>query len=513
VGASPEARPDPSTQVRRGATSAVNRDGSARLPRRTVWLFGLGQSAEGATNHTLTAILLFYYTSVLGLSGTLTGAALMIGLFFDAITDPLVAVFSDRTRSRLGRRHPYMYASALPLGAFLYLALSPPDDLGASLGVEPQLALFAWLLVFVVLTRSAVTLFHVPHMALGAELSDDFDERTRIVTARSLMAVAGASVAVITYFTLVAVFDPHDGSDPRLNPVPYSVYAAICFGLIVLSVLASAWGTRDRIPFLLGPGEDAHRHGFMHVLLRDVREALRIRSFRALFIGFTICFLSFGFTNALGAHAALYFWHISLETQGFYGLALLVGLLTGMAFWKGFSERHDKKPTFLIGLAWFTAFAALPPLAKVFGLFPAEDSPIYVPLFMAAGTGLAFSIASSMVVVGSMMADITDEDELTHSQRREGIFFGALSFATKAASGLGTVLAGIVYDLSGLYRGLDPAQAPESAEFVIGLSTGGITLVLVALSASVFARYDLTRERHAEIRRALDARAVVTATR
>jgi len=493
-----------------GAPSTLNRDGSARLSGRTVWLFGLGQSAEGATNHTLTAILLFYYTSVLGLSGTLTGAALMIGLFFDAITDPLVAVFSDRTRSRLGRRHPYLFASALPLGAFLYFALSPPADLDVMLGLDPQLALFVWLLTFVVLTRSAVTLFHVPHMALGAELSDDFDERTRIVAARSLMAVGGATVAVIAYFTLVAVYDPHDGVDPRLNPVPYSVYAAFCFGLIVLAVLASAWGTRDRIPHLLGPTEGAHDHGFMHVLLRDTREALQIRSFRALFVGFTICYLSFGFTNALGAHAALYFWHISLEIQGFYGLALLAGMLAGMAFWKRFSERHDKKPTFLIGLAWFTAFAALPPLAKVVGLFPAEDSPLYVPFFMAAGFGLAFSIASAMVVVGSMMADITDEDELQNAQRREGIFFGALSFASKAASGLGTVLAGIVYDVSGLHRGLDPADAPANAEVVLGLSIGGITLTLVALSALIFARYDLTRERHAEIRDALDARAAAS---
>ena len=178
-----------------------------------------------------------------------------------------------------------------------------------------------------------------------------------------------------------------------------------------------------------------------------------------------------------------------------------------MAFWKRFSERHDKKPTFLIGLAWFTAFAALPPIAKVLGFFPAESSSLYLPTFMACGFGWSFSISSTMVVVGSMMADITDEDELTNEKRREGIFFGALSFAGKAASGLGTVLAGVVYDLSGLYQGLAPADAPASAATVIGSSSGGITLTLVALSAVVFARYDLSRQRHAEIRSALDTRA------
>ena len=219
----------PSTTLPEEAVPEGSRDRVA-LPRRTVAAFGVGQSAEGITNHTLTAILLFYYTSVLGLSGTLAGAALMIGLFFDALTDPLVAIFSDRTTSRLGRRHPYLYASALPLGGFLWLAFVPPTGLSASLGWDGQWFLFGWLLTFVVLTRAALTLFHVPHMALGAELSDDFDERTRIVTARSLMAVVGTAFAVVVYFVLIGAFDPRNGTDPRLNPVPYTVYAAICFG-------------------------------------------------------------------------------------------------------------------------------------------------------------------------------------------------------------------------------------------------------------------------------------------
>ncbi|HKX45158.1 MAG TPA: MFS transporter, partial [Planctomycetota bacterium] len=444
----------------------------SRLPRRTVLLYGLGQSGEGITNHSLTSVLLFYYTSVLGLSGTLAGTALMIGLVFDAITDPLAAVLSDRTRSRFGRRHPYLLASALPLGLCLALAFLPQTDFAVARGFDAQPFLFVWLLVSVVLTRSALTLFHVPHMALGAELSDDFDERTRVVTARSLLSVVGSATAVTIYFTLVAVLADDSGRDPRLNPAPYAIYGVVAGVLITLAVLASTFGTRDRIARLLPPSETFAGLGVLGVMLRDTREALRIRSFRSLFFGFTVCFLSFGFTNALGAHAALYFWHVSLEVQGSFGIAILTGMLAGMPFWKRFSERHDKRPTFLTGLGWFVAFTALPPLAKVAGLFPAEGSALYVPTFLAMGFGLAFAIAAAMVVVGSMMADITDEDEVLHRQRREGIFFGALSFAGKAASGLGTVIAGIVYDLSGLYRGLDPAAAPPHTATVIGLCMG-----------------------------------------
>jgi Na+/melibiose symporter-like transporter len=480
--------------------------GSERLPRRTVLWYGIGQAAEGIKNHSFTAFLLFYYTSVLGLTGTLAGAALMIALVFDAVTDPLVAVLSDRTRSRWGRRHPYMFLSAIPLGGFFWLTFAPPAGLGDWLGIDPQLALFGWLVSFSILTRAAMTLFHVPHMALGAELTDDFDERTRVVTARSILAVVGTTVCVIGYFGLLALYGSADYSDPRLNPAPYAVFAAIFGVVIMVVVLLSAWNTRDRIPMLHPPDEKSQEMGVVGSLLRDTREAIGLRSFRALFLGFTVCFLGFGVTNALNAHNALYFWHISLEIQGLLGLALGLGIMLGMGFWKKFAERNDKKPTFIGGLILFTLFAAPPPLLKAMGFYPAEDSFLYLPLLFLINFFLAFGISSLMVVTGSMMADITDLDELVHNRRREGIFFGSLSFASKAASGLGTVIAGVAYDWVGLYKGLDPADASDDMAVKLGLITGGVILVLVGLSAAIFSRYDLTRERHADIQRQLESR-------
>jgi len=355
-------------------------------------------------------------------------------------------------------------------------------------------------------TRAAMTLFHVPHMALGAELSDDFDERNRVVAARSLASVIASAVSVTSYFILVGTMATPSFPDGRLNPVPYEVFAAIYGLVITITVLASAWGTRDRIAQLAAPDDTDERGGFVSALLGDLRGAMSIPSFRALFFGFTLCFLAWGVTNALGTHNALYLWHISIEQQGIWGLFVLVGTIAGLGFWRKVADRTDKKPTFLMGLAWFTVFAAAPPLAKVAGWFPAETAPSYVPLLVFCGFMFAFGISSAMVVVGSMMADITDEDDLLHRRRREGIFFGALSFAGKAASGAGVVIAGIAYDAVGLYQGLDPAHAPPAVTTRLGLVSGGIILVLVGVSLLFFLRYDLTRERQAEIRRKLDQR-------
>ena len=158
------------------------------LTFNTKFAYGIGQLAEGLKNSALSTFVLFYYNQVLGLSGTLAGTAILIALLFDAVSDPLAGSLSDNWRSRWGRRHPFMYASALPLGIAFFFLFSPPEGLS-------EFSLFLWLTVTVVLTRGAMTLYHVPHIALGAELSEDYDERTQIVSYRYFLGFAGYLVA------------------------------------------------------------------------------------------------------------------------------------------------------------------------------------------------------------------------------------------------------------------------------------------------------------------------------
>ena len=137
--------------------------------------FGIGATGEAATNWIFNALTFFFYNQILGLSGTLTAAAVTIGIASDAITDPLMGSISDRWRSKLGRRHPFMYAAPLPLVITIYLIFNPPADIE---GIE----LFLWFTVFLVLMRICSTLFAVPHLAMGAELSSEYIERTRIMS-------------------------------------------------------------------------------------------------------------------------------------------------------------------------------------------------------------------------------------------------------------------------------------------------------------------------------------------
>jgi GPH family glycoside/pentoside/hexuronide:cation symporter len=472
----------------------------AHLPRRLVAAYGSGQAAEGIANYLLTALLLFYYTSILGLAGNLAGLALLVGLVFDAVTDPLIAVASDRTHSRWGRRHPYLLASALPLGLCLVMAFRPPGF------VEGQTALFFWLLAMVVAIRAAMTLFHVPHMALGAELSQDYDERTRVVTARSVGSMIGTGAIITLYFVLLAENESPNYPDVRLNPLPYELHSLIAGVAAAAVILISTLGTVRALPWLRAPSADDRPRSLVNRTLRDMIAVLRIRDFRILVLGFTLCSLSWGFSSAMQNHLALYFWRVSIELQGIAGASIMLGILLGMGFWRRVALRLDKKPAFVLGMAWYTFFAAVTPLLKVSGLFPAEGSPIYTLVYAGASFLMAFGVASILVLSGSMMADITDEDELGSGLRREGIFFGAHSFATKVANGVGAALGGILYDFTGLTQGVAPADAPANAGTVLGLATGLLIAVMVGTGTWTFRRYDLDRARHAAIRSALDDR-------
>jgi len=460
--------------------------------------YALGQLAEGLKNESFSLFLLFYYTAVLGLSGALAGQAILIALLFDAVTDPLVGVVSDRLESRWGRRHPLIYAAALPLGVFFYLAFSPPQGL-------TQLELFAWLAGFTVLTRASMTLFSVPHLSLGAELSSDYEERTTIVTLQFLFARCGHLLAGVLAF-LVFFRPTEQYAEGRFNPEAYPGLALTMSVLMVLAVLVSGWRTHHRIPYLTRPHAAAKQHGVARAVFREFADSLRNDSFRALFLGLMLTYVSWGVTTALGLHLATYFWFVSNEELLIWGVFMGIGIFAGLPIWRVLALRLDKKPTFMWGIAIFTFFTALPPLLLLWGYWPSRESALYFPLWCAT-TGLSahFGIAATMVTGRSMMADVTDEDALAHGRRREGVFFGAVSFSAKAAFGVGSLIAGFVVDAVGLL----PNQAPESVgpRVVEGLGyTLGLSILLLCgASLAFFSRYRLSRQRHAEIQAQLDA--------
>ncbi|MBW2289178.1 MAG: MFS transporter [Deltaproteobacteria bacterium] len=245
----------------------------------------------------------------------------------------------------------------------------------------------------------------------------------------------------------------------------------------------------------------------MGSLVQGIREALELTSFRALFFGTLVMFTAWGVTTSLGLHLATYFWRVSTASMLTWGIGAAVGVYTGLGFWLRRANQTDKKQVFVEGGLLFVVATVVPPFLRVAGLWLEESSSLYLPAWiLTTGVIAYFGIAASMVTGRSMMADVTDEDEVRTGRHRDGLFFGATSFAAKAFFGVGSLVAGIIFDLVGLAQGMRADEAPVTIIRDLGLTLGVSVLVLVGTSLLIFARYELTRERVEALRTILDAR-------
>lgn len=467
-----------------------------KLSLWTKFWFGFGQSAEGIKNSAFNAFLLLFYSQVLGLPGWLAGLALALALVVDAITDPMTGSISDALKSRLGRRHPFMYAAAVPMWITFAFAFSPPDGLG-------QWGLFAWMLGFTVLARLAMTLYHVPHLALGAELSNDYDERTSVVAYRNFMGLAG-SVALFVGSRQFFLVPTEQFPNGQLNPGAYPELGLVFGAAMAIAILSSAWGTHSMIPHLPKPAEvKPFTFGRM---IGELREAISNRSFAALFFGVLVFFVSRGVAVTLDVHMGTFFWR--LETGQVLLLPIMgaLGIALGTPFWAVFSRGREKRGVFVGCVIWFSTLTFLLPVLKIVGLYPALGHPAYVWIIYAFVFTAAFGAAGSLVVAGSMMADIADQHALEVGRRQEGIFFGALSFSGKAATGLGSALAGIGLTLIAFPLQVSPDEVSTEMALRLGILAGPGVAILMGIGAIWMFRYELTREQVAEVQAALLAR-------
>jgi GPH family glycoside/pentoside/hexuronide:cation symporter len=233
-------------------------------------------------------------------------------------------------------------------------------------------------------------------------------------------------------------------------------------------------------------------------------EVLRHRSFRAIFIASVTSFAAWGTTTALALHLGTYFWQVTPLEMIYWGAAEAAGTLLGLLWWPRRAAAREKHRVYMLGMALYVALLAGPTFLRMAGAFPAPGSALYLFTWIAT-TGLAahFGLAACMVTGGSMMADVADLDELRHGRRREGVFFGAVSFAAKASAGLGGAIAGFVVDWADIPAGTAPGDAGADAVWKLGLSLGVAIGALCGFAVWMLSRYDLTRRRHDEIRRAL----------
>jgi GPH family glycoside/pentoside/hexuronide:cation symporter len=462
--------------------------------------FGTGQVAESIKMNSFDFFLLFYYVQVLHLNPAWVGSALLLALVVDAVTDPVFGAVSDNLNSRWGRRHPFMYISAVPFGLCFYFLFSPPT------GLEDT-QLLVWLIVFAVGTRLMMTLFLVPYYAVGAELTENYRERTALVAYRTMAGWLGAIVLTAVAFTVF--FQPTaEYPQGQLNPAAYPLFG-VTFGLMAtFAILVATRGTQSQIPHLHRQTDGQANLGNPGYYLRELSKVLRNRSFLAIFLVSITFFIMLGVQRTLALHMNTYFWELETQTIQYLFYAFFVATLATVPLVKYLIDWLDKKNTLYLGL-WVILIAFVVPTSlRLLEWFPANGSALLLPLLLFGQLGAGFGTGVLMVCSGSIVADVADDHELRCGKRQEGLLFGFFTLASKSTSGLGSFLAGMVLAYIAFPTELEVAPgdvAPETL-FKLGLAFGPGVAIFGFLCVAVMSLYGINKASHEQTLKTLNQR-------
>jgi GPH family glycoside/pentoside/hexuronide:cation symporter len=317
--------------------------------------YGAGSLVENATSPVL-ALSLFYLSAICGLTGSQAGLVAMLTLVVDSACDPLVGSLSDNSRSRHGRRHPFMLLSLAPIFVAFGLLFSVPMGLSGT-------SLFVYALVTLFAARIGLSFFIVPYMGLGAELSDDYAERSTIVSARVLYSI-GAALVMAILGSGIFLGGPHGQFfRPGYTALAWTAGAiAMVGGLVSVLGTLSARGRLNQAP--------ADQRTSLANFPVELAEVFRNSSFRWLFITCLIFFVSAGAAGALTLYANSYFWKLFGKQLLPLGLIAAPAGLAGVFVAAWLAKRLEKRTIAMIGLALIGVGQGFPVLLRLAGVIP-----------------------------------------------------------------------------------------------------------------------------------------------
>lgn len=470
------------------STSAPTPLAADRLPFFRKVAYGLGSSCDMWGHWLYPSMAYPVFNLYLGVPPHLIGVVLMINRLADALSDPFFGWLSDNTRTRFGRRRPFILIGALLSGLGLPLLFL------ASPTWSPT-QLFWFMLSSALLYVPLMSCFNLPYQSLGAELTPDYDERTSVMSIRgALQKIAELALYFALPFTSLAWFaDPVTGKPNTL--LGAQVY---CAGLGVLMMIIGVvifFSVRERYyEHLVAQGQSKVR------LRESFYEALKCAPFR-LQLGMTLAFATgTSMVSALGYYATVYVVCGGDSVSGNWwnarmGIAYMAGGFLAAPVFAFLARRLGKHRA--AGVAIGAGIAAF---GGTWWLY----TPAVPWLQVLASGGIGFASGGFWMLLPAMGADIMDYDELQTGKRREGAFSACGSWLSKVGMSIGAGAAGFVLNATGFDAKLE-VQSPDTL-FLIRVMLATIPVVGLGIAFVFLLRYPLGVERVHAIRRELEAR-------
>jgi GPH family glycoside/pentoside/hexuronide:cation symporter len=442
-----------------------------RLSRRAKLIYGSGDLGFSLTSTIIGAYFAIFLTDVVGVAPGIAALAIFIGRTWDYLNDPLIGHLTDRTRTRWGRRRPFLLFGALPFAAGFTL-----------MWLRPQIAspwgLAAYYALAYVLYDAAATFVYMPYFALTPELTSDYDERTSLTSFRMFFSIVGSLIAFTVPLALIGRFAPENA--PRV------LRMGAAFGLAsALPLLLVFWGTRER-------------PAFMAMAQPSLRQSLRAAARNRPFIFSVGVFLFTWVAIDILQATLLYFvkYIVVREAQSDLIMAtIFVVALLALPLWNLVSRRWNKKWAYVAGIAFWAAVQLV-----LVTLGPASSQGLILGLCVLAGIG----VGAAHILPWSIIPDAIEWDELQTGERHEGMYYSLVTLAQKVASSLAIPLVLLVLQVTGYVP--NGAAQPAGALTGIRIAVGPIPAALLCAGILFALVYPLGREGYQRVAEELAAR-------
>jgi GPH family glycoside/pentoside/hexuronide:cation symporter len=427
-------------------------------------LYGAGDTGFSLTTTIIGAYFAIFLTDVVGIAPRAAAAAIFIGRSWDYVNDPLVGHISDRTRTRWGRRRPFLLFGSLPFAlSFTLMWWRPPW--------ESDFALAIYYAMAYVLFDAAATFVYMPYFALTPELTSDYDERTALTSYRMFFSIFGSLIAFIIPLMIVGAFTPENAGRVLAMGLIFGIASA-------LPLWFTFFGTRERQEYMR-----QERPG----LVQSFRAALKNRPF---VFGLIIFLLTWVAVDILQS-TLLYFVKYGVQREPQSDLimgAIFITAILALPFWERASRRWSKRWAYIAGIAFWAIVQIV-----MITLNPSSDMKLLLFLCVLAGIG----VAAAHVIPWAIIPDAIEWGEWQTGERHEGIFYSLITLIKKASSSIAIPLVLLLLDVTGYVP--NASQQPASALLGIRIVVGPIPAALLCTGILFAFLYPLSREKHAQV--------------
>jgi GPH family glycoside/pentoside/hexuronide:cation symporter len=442
-----------------------------KLSPRDKLFYGVGDTGFSLTSTILGAYFAIFIIDVVGLQPGIAAIAIFIGRSWDYINDPIFGHLSDRTRTRWGRRRPFLLLGALPYAlTFTMLWFRP--------ALESQVSLAVYYSLAYILYEAAATMIYMPYFALTPELTSDYDERTSLTTYRMFFSIFGSLLAFTVPLMIVGSFSPENA--PRV------LVMGFIFGLIAAAPMLLVFlGTHER-------------QEFMEQEQPSLRQSINVARRNRPFLFSLVIYLMTWISIEIIQTVLLFFVKYIAVREAYNDVimaTIFVTAILALPIWNITSRRLDKRWAYIAGISfWATVQIVL--------ITVTSATSLYLILFLCILAGIG--VAAAHVLPWAIIPDSIEWGELQSGERHEGMFYSLVTLANKVAASIAIPLILLLLGWTGYVP--NAANQPESALWGIRIALGPIPALMLLVGILFAYKYPLNRSRYAEVARELEDR-------